>query len=226
MGPCGSSTSVGNRTIYPLSQGEVALTIADEAYKVAFYMSFDNDPDDESEFTEQVVSNITEIVPGHQCYKIASIPDTVTAGTNATIQLAYWATYEDENNGNNETFYACADITFVEDADFDLSVPCFNVTASEFDSGSSTTTASSSPTATSTSESDSSSSSSSSSSGISTGAKAGIAVGTIVGSLGIVALFAFFFLRRRRSEPVAQEMGERGVGGVAKGPSSVRSHGS
>lgn len=71
------------------------------------------DPDEESEFTEQVVSNITEIVPGHQCYKIASIPDTVKAGTNATIQLAYWSTYEDENNGKNETFYACADIVSV-----------------------------------------------------------------------------------------------------------------
>lgn len=224
IGPCGSSTSVGNRTIYPLSQGEVALTIADEAYKVAFYMAFDNDPDEESEFTEQVVSNITEIVPGHQCYKIASIPDTVKAGTNATIQLAYWSTYEDENNGKNETFYACADITFVEDADFDLSVPCFNVTASEFDSGSSTTSGSS-PSATSTSQSDSSSSSSSSSSsGISTGAKAGIAVGTIVGSLGIVALFAFFFLRRRRSEPAAHEMDERGTQAATKAPASVRSH--
>lgn len=68
------------------------------------------DPESQSDFTEQVVSNVTEIVPGHQCYKIASIPSTVTAGTNATIQLEYWASYEDENNGKNETFYACADI--------------------------------------------------------------------------------------------------------------------
>jgi hypothetical protein len=55
------------------------------------------------------VSNVTEILPGHQCYKIASIPSTVTAGTNATIQLEYWATYDGENNRKNET-YACADI--------------------------------------------------------------------------------------------------------------------
>lgn len=69
-----------------------------------------SDPTAESEFTEQIVSNVTEIVPGHQCYKIASIPSTVTAGSNATIQLEYWAHYEEENSGNNETFYACADI--------------------------------------------------------------------------------------------------------------------
>lgn len=56
------------------------------------------------------MNNITEIEPGHQCYKIDDIPSSVAAGSNATIQLAYWANYEDENAGNNETFYACADV--------------------------------------------------------------------------------------------------------------------
>lgn len=114
-----------------LAQGEVALSIADDAWKVAFYISFDDgkysipgktqeniadlrqsfvDPDAQSEFTEQVVENVTEIEPGHQCYKIDAIPSSVSAGSNATIQLAYWSNYEDENNGKNETFYACADI--------------------------------------------------------------------------------------------------------------------
>lgn len=54
--------------------------------------------------------NVTEIEPGHQCYKIDDLPSTVTAGSNATIQLEYWAEYEDENSGKNETFYVCADI--------------------------------------------------------------------------------------------------------------------
>lgn len=58
--PCGSSAGVTNRTEFPLSQylchitfhrstadeligqGEVALSIADDAWKVAFYISFDN----------------------------------------------------------------------------------------------------------------------------------------------------------------------------------------
>lgn len=42
IGPCGSSEGVTNRTSYPLSQGSVALSIADEAYKVAFYVAFTN----------------------------------------------------------------------------------------------------------------------------------------------------------------------------------------
>lgn len=60
-GPCGSSSGVTNRTEFPLSifprgqsvnfpnrlhdllgQGQVALSIADEAYKVAFYIAFDD----------------------------------------------------------------------------------------------------------------------------------------------------------------------------------------
>lgn len=110
------------------------MSIADDAYKVAFYITFDNgtskytrgvyttpgllftltlynkEPTTQSEFTEQIVQNITEVEPGHQCYKIASLPSTASAGTNATIQLAYWADYEGENGGKNETFYACADV--------------------------------------------------------------------------------------------------------------------
>lgn len=68
------------------------------------------DPTSQSEFTEQIVHNVTEIEPGHQCYKIDDLPSTVTAGSNATIQLEYWAEYEGENNDKNETFYVCADI--------------------------------------------------------------------------------------------------------------------
>ncbi|KAL2289439.1 hypothetical protein FJTKL_01728 [Diaporthe vaccinii] len=109
-GPCGSADGVTNRTQFPLSQGQVALSIADDAYKVAFYIAFDNEPTTQNEFTEQIVQNITEVEPGHQCYKIASLPSTASAGTNATIQLAYWADYEGENGGKNETFYACADV--------------------------------------------------------------------------------------------------------------------
>ncbi|PSR79721.1 hypothetical protein BD289DRAFT_442046 [Coniella lustricola] len=198
-GPCGSSSGVTNRTEFPLTQGEVALSIADDAWKVAFYISFDNDPTAESKFTEQIVSNITEIVPGHQCYKIASIPSTVTAGSNATIQLEYWAHYEDENSGNNETFYACADIYFVEDSDFSTSIPCFNVTAESF--GSTVTTTASVATVTSTSL-----SKSSNSSGLSKGAISGIAVGTIIGSLAIVGAVAFTLLKKRRDGTTKQGM--------------------
>lgn len=37
--PCGSAAQPSNRTMYPLSQGAVSLTIADEAWHVAFRMA-------------------------------------------------------------------------------------------------------------------------------------------------------------------------------------------
>ncbi|KAH8801713.1 hypothetical protein F5884DRAFT_525239 [Xylogone sp. PMI_703] len=211
IAPCGSSASITNRTIFPLSQGSVALSIADDAYEVAFYIAYSNNPTTQSAFQQQIVSNVTEVDPGHQCYKIGAIPDSVSAGTNATIQLEYSAKYATENNGKNESFYACADITFVEASDFTLQVPCFNVTASDFVGGVATTTATqivaatSQPTSNPASDSNTQASSSSSGSGLSGGAKAGIAVGTILGSFAIVGVAAFVLLRKRKSSTPDQE---------------------
>ena len=68
------------------------------------------DPDAASDFQAQVVKNIPELETGHQCYKLRNIPD-VAAGTDATIQLQYWANYDDgDDNAEREKFYACADI--------------------------------------------------------------------------------------------------------------------
>ncbi|KIH91113.1 hypothetical protein SPBR_01879 [Sporothrix brasiliensis 5110] len=217
-GPCGSTEGVTNRTLFPLSHGSVALSIADEAYKVAFYVAFTNDPTRQTEFQEQVVNNVTEVAPGHQCYKIDPVPPSTKAGTNATIQLQYWAVYEGENNNQNETFYACADITFVEDADIVGPVPCFNVTASDFSSeGSSSTTAAGSdattgangpgsgssavPTTASSAASSTSSDANpaSETSGLAAGAKAGIAVGSIAGVAALAALGVFVYTRKRRT---------------------------
>lgn len=39
-GPCGSPAGVSNRTEFPLSQGSVALAIADDAWHVAFRISY------------------------------------------------------------------------------------------------------------------------------------------------------------------------------------------
>jgi len=55
------------------------------------------------------VNNITDVDPGHQCYSIDRL-EGITAGTNATIQLEYWSEFEGENNDNNQSFFACADI--------------------------------------------------------------------------------------------------------------------
>lgn len=67
------------------------------------------DPTQQSEFDDQVVNNVTEIEPGHQCYKLNQL-EGITPGTNATIQLEYWSEFEGENNGNNQSFFACADV--------------------------------------------------------------------------------------------------------------------
>lgn len=39
IAPCGSASGPGNRSIFPLSQGSVALSIADEAYHIAFRLA-------------------------------------------------------------------------------------------------------------------------------------------------------------------------------------------
>jgi hypothetical protein len=67
------------------------------------------DPTKQSDFSDQVVATTTDVDPGHQCYKIHSLKN-ISAGQNATIQLEYWADFEGENDGKNQSFFACADI--------------------------------------------------------------------------------------------------------------------
>lgn len=68
------------------------------------------DPTRQADFTQQIVNNIADMDEGHLCYKIGAIPQTVKAGTNATIQMEYWAEYEGENSGREQSFFACADV--------------------------------------------------------------------------------------------------------------------
>ncbi|KAF2031751.1 hypothetical protein EK21DRAFT_62439 [Setomelanomma holmii] len=200
-GPCGSAAGPSNRTIFPLSQGSVALSIADDAYNVAFRLALGNNPTQQSDFSDQVVGNTTEIDPGHQCYKLEAL-EGVSAGDNATIQLEYSAEYEGENNGKNQSFFACADITFVETASFNIQVPCFNVTSDTSDTFDAPTPSSSpSPanTGLSASPSGAPAQSSANGRGLSTGAKAGIAVGAIIAGLALFGAIGFFLWRRGKS---------------------------
>ncbi|KAF2441073.1 hypothetical protein P171DRAFT_419191 [Karstenula rhodostoma CBS 690.94] len=201
IAPCGSRDGPSNRTEFPLTQGAVALTIADEAWNVAIRLATGNDPRTQEDFIDdQVVSNVSEVDPGHQCYKLQHL-DGITAGTNATIQMEYWGEFEGENAGNNQSFFACADITFVPAADFNATAPCFNVTSSDFDAPSSSSSPTSSPSSSPDSTSNpSSSGSQSSGGGLSTGAKAGIAVGSIIGGLALIGLVALLMLRRGKAQ--------------------------
>lgn len=110
--------------------------------------------------------------------------------------------------------------TLVEAADFTAQVPCFNVTAADFDSGDATATETvAAATVTPTSA---SSSSSGSGGGLSKGAIAGIAVGTIVGSLAVVGAFAFMLLKRRRSSSSAAAAAAAAESGASAGPMKQR----
>ncbi|KAI1734977.1 hypothetical protein F4680DRAFT_462006 [Xylaria scruposa] len=201
VGPCGSPNKVTNRTEFPLSQGSVALTIADEAWNVAFSIAYANDPTVESQFSQQVVS-VPEVESGHQCYKVADIPDSVVAGSNATIQLEYWSNIDNELGGRNQSFFACADITFVEAADFTAQVPCFNITSSDFNTPEpSSPAANDKPNDTG----DADNSNPSSSGGLTKGATAGIAVGVILASLLVIGVVAFVILRKRGRHTINHE---------------------
>ena len=67
------------------------------------------DPTTQADFSDQVVANTTDVDPGHQCYKLDAL-ENVSAGQNGTIQLEYWAEFEGENDGKNQSFFACADV--------------------------------------------------------------------------------------------------------------------
>lgn len=66
-----------------------------------------------------------EVAPGHTCVPIKNPPSSVGVGSNATLQIKYSSEFD---KPGEETFYACADITYVESAGFTASIPCFNAT--------------------------------------------------------------------------------------------------
>ncbi|KAK6362693.1 hypothetical protein TWF730_000149 [Orbilia blumenaviensis] len=188
-GPCGSPSGPTTRSDFPLVGGAVALSIADDAWNVVFRIAYGNNPTTQSAFRTFVPASVDAIEAGHQCYRAPAL--SVNEGTNATIQMEYWS----NDSGKDESFYACADITLVGATAFSGTIPCFNVTASEFEAPQSTETViqpAPEPVA------------SSSDSGLSTGAKAGIAVGSILGASAIIGV-AVFFAFRKRSQPADAE---------------------
>ncbi|KAF4461612.1 WSC2 Glucoamylase III (alpha-14-glucan-glucosidase) [Fusarium albosuccineum] len=181
--PCGSRASPGNRTDFPIN------------------------PESNDDF-ETLIENksISDLNPGHTCVELDKLSSSVKAGDKATLQVIYRA---DWDAPHNQTFYACADITFVEESNFNFKIPCFNATEPGEDDQAAGATVN--PTATAThkstsshgsdSSSDESSSDSSSSGGsskLSGGAIAGIVIGSIAGAALILG--AAFFLWRRRQQ--------------------------
>ena len=143
----------------------------------------------------------------------------IAPGTNATLQIRYTSDFDTDLN---ETFYACADITYVETAQFTVQVPCFNATSDDFtlsdgdddddDTSNSTSTTTGSAAGATATASSSPSVSSSSGGGLSGGAIAGIVVGVIAGVGAFAGLLFFAWRRNQQNKRLReQQVNVRGV---------------
>ncbi|KAM3468171.1 hypothetical protein MY5147_008200 [Beauveria neobassiana] len=203
--PCGSIAGVGNRTSFPLQSGKIALVAQDESYDLELAISYLPEPKTNSDFHNLIsMEAFKDIKLGHTCVTLPDAAASVQAGTNATLQIKYIADFD---KPENQTFYACSDITYVELSNFGESIPCFNATeptdSSKTGSGSgasSTASASSSPSA-----------GGSKKSGLSGGAIAGIVIGSVAG-VALIAAAALFIFRRKqqRLRVLRQQNSERG----------------
>ncbi|KAL4939958.1 hypothetical protein BDV06DRAFT_28394 [Aspergillus oleicola] len=204
--PCGSASGVVNRTEFPMVNGQLALVTQDESWNVQIAMSDKNNPSSNNDFETIVAQRrISDIEPGHMCYPVPNPGVDTEAGMNATFQIKYTSDFETDNN---ETYYACADVTYVPASKFTYQVPCFNVTIDEFtptnssdsdsDSGSSNNGSpgsdSSSSSSGAISQDSDTSNSKSDSSGLSSGAIAGIVVGCVAAA--VIAGVLLFGYRR------------------------------
>lgn len=193
VAPCGTSAGPTNRTEFPLTGGLVSLVQQDEAFAVQLAISYDDEPKSNDDFDVLIPSDrMKEVDPGHECLSIANPPADVAVGSNATLQIKYTSEFD---TGVNETYYACADITYIDRANFATEFPCFNITEPE-----ATPTASSVPVA----GSDQSSGDESSSGGLPGGAIAGIVIGAVVGVTFIALVLFFLYRRDQRDKRLAE----------------------
>ncbi|KXH64266.1 hypothetical protein CSAL01_13372 [Colletotrichum salicis] len=193
--PCGSKSGVANRTEFPLVGGKVALVAQDDYYNSKISISYQNDPISNSDFTTLIEErSVSDLNPGHTCVNVPNPPSSVAAGSNATLQIIYRA---DWDAPHNQTFYACADITYVEAATFNTRIPCFNAT----EPGEDDIAATASPSASSTNAASNSGSGSGSSGSkkLSGGAIAGIVIGAVAG-VGLLIGAALFFYRKSQQK--------------------------
>lgn len=145
---------------------------------------FAPDPKEDNDFTTLIKPEaMAELDKGHTCVNVQNPPPSIKAGANATFQIKYVASFD---KPDKETFYACADITYVDFANFKEKVPCFNATVPE-------DTKKNTPTPTS----DASKNSGSASSGLSGGGTAGVVIG-VVGGVALIAVAALLIYRRQQ----------------------------
>ncbi|KAF4975023.1 hypothetical protein FZEAL_8144 [Fusarium zealandicum] len=236
--PCGSSGNPGNRSDFPMRKGKVSLVGQDESFDMELSISYEQNPESNSDFTTLIdADEFKSLDPGHTCLSVPNPPNSVSAGDNATLQIKYIANFD---KPENETFYACADVTFVEFSDFDGNTMCFNATRPEDDEDKSDPHEGldlddddddddddrDSSSGTDSSGAESGSSGPKASSGLSGGAIAGIVVGAVAGVALIVAAIVLVYRRKSRQQAAArQQQTARGVNWVDQPPKTSQSTG-
>ncbi|RYP11951.1 hypothetical protein DL765_007530 [Monosporascus sp. GIB2] len=177
----GSDDEVEDMGPAAFTGGRVALVQQDESFGVQIAISYQDDPQSNDDFEVLVSADrIAELDPGHQCVHIADPPSNVGAGSNATLQIRYTSEFD---KGVNETYYACADITYVRARDFTYRIPCFNATEEEPEP----------------SPAPAENEDTGGGGGLPGGAVAGIAIGAVA-AVSLVAVVLFFLYRRDQRE--------------------------
>ncbi|EFY87940.1 hypothetical protein MAC_06067 [Metarhizium acridum CQMa 102] len=158
--------------------------ILNKAHQISRANVFAPDPKEENDFKTLIKPEaMAELDKGHTCVNLKNSPSFVKPGSNATLQIKYVASFD---KPENETFYACADITYVEFANFKEKVPCFNAMVPD-DSKKDTPE----PT------SDASKNSDSTNSGLSGGNAAGVVI-DVVDGVALIAAAALLIYRRKQ----------------------------
>ncbi|ETI26152.1 hypothetical protein G647_02929 [Cladophialophora carrionii CBS 160.54] len=202
--PCGSAAAVVNRTEFPLLNGQIALVAQDESWSIQVAISHRNDPSSNDDFETVIPAmRIPELNEGHMCYPIPNPSADIEAFSNATLQIRYTSDFEDDRN---ETYYACADITYVPTSQFTYQVPCFNATVEDFDISDADPEPSSSDTAPGSSvTSGAIEATEESSGGLSKGAIAGIVVGVVVGVAAFLGALIYMWRRSQQKRRLRQQ---------------------
>ncbi|ODA82460.1 hypothetical protein RJ55_00967 [Drechmeria coniospora] len=187
-----ASLSAAQKNAEDMVNGALALLAQNESWDAVLSISYLPDPKFNSDFTTLLdTQSMRELDRGHTCVKVPDPPSTVKAGSNATLQIKYVSEFD---KPENETFYACADITYIPFTDFRDRIPCFNATepgrgkAGNKTGSKSAASSSSVPSA----------SAGGSGSGLSGGAIAGIVVGVLVGVCLLAAAGLVIYRRKQQ----------------------------